>query len=30
MYEGRFKALLEGDEITAENIVRVSVGESAS
>ena len=30
MYEGRFKALLEGEEITAENIVRVSVGESAS
>ncbi len=29
MYEGRFKAHLKGDEITAENIIRASVGESA-
>lgn len=29
MYEGRFKAHLEGDEISAENIIRASVGESA-
>lgn len=29
MYEGRFKAHLEGAEITAENIIRASVGESA-
>ncbi|MDD3347640.1 sugar ABC transporter ATP-binding protein [Oscillibacter sp.] len=29
MYEGRFKAHLKDDEITAENIIRASVGESA-
>ncbi|WP_295581175.1 sugar ABC transporter ATP-binding protein [uncultured Oscillibacter sp.] len=29
MYEGRFKAHLEGSEITAENIIRASVGEAA-
>lgn len=29
MFEGRFKAHLTGDEISGENIVRVSVGETA-
>ncbi len=29
MYEGRFKAHLKGNEISAENIIRASVGEAA-
>ena len=30
MFEGRFKAHLEGDEISAENIIRASVGAAVS